>query len=64
MNQRTFLRIAGVVFVLIAVLHAVRLLGQWNVVIAGWVVPRWVSWAALLISGTLASIAVRLSRRS
>ena len=63
MNQRTFLRIAGIVFVLVAVLHAVRLLWQWDVVIAGWVVPPWVSWVALLISGTLASIAVGLSRK-
>lgn len=63
MSQRTFVRIAGDIFAVIAVLHAARLLWQWEVVIAGWVVPSWVSWVALLISGALASMAVRLSRR-
>ena len=64
MDQRTFLRIAGGVFALVAVLHAARLVWQWDVVIAGWVVPSWVSWVALLVAGALAAIAVRLSRRS
>lgn len=63
MNQRTFLRIAGGVFALVALLHAARLLWQWDVVIAGWVVPSWVSWVALFMAGALASIAVKLSRR-
>ena len=63
MSQRTFVRIAGDVFAVVAVLHAARLVWQWEVVIAGWAVPSWVSWVALFVAGALASIALRLSRR-
>lgn len=54
MTQRTFNRLAGLIFTLVAVLHALRLLLGWGAVIGGWDVPRWVSWIALGLSGYLA----------
>ena len=60
MSQKTFTRIAGLVFSLVALLHALRLLFRWNAVIGGWSVPLWVSWAALAVSGYLAYTAFRV----
>ena len=60
MSQKTFTRIAGLVFSLVAVLHALRILLTWDAVIGGWSVPMWVSWAALAVSGYLAYTAFRL----
>ena len=54
MNQKTFTFTAGVVFSLVAVLHALRLLLGWDAVIGGWHVPMWLSWLALAIAGYLA----------
>jgi hypothetical protein len=54
MTQRTFNVVAGVIFTLVAVLHALRLLLGWEAVIGGWDVPRWVSWIALALAGYLA----------
>jgi hypothetical protein len=54
MTQRSFFLITSILFLLIALLHAVRLLQQWQVTIGGAVVPLWVSGIGLAISGFLA----------
>ncbi len=47
-------RIAGIVFLVISVVHALRLVFRWDVVIGGWPVPMWVSWVAVALFGVLA----------
>lgn len=54
MDQRTYARLTGVIFLIIAVLHALRILYRWGAVIGGWMVPMWLSWAALVVAGYLA----------
>ena len=63
MNESTFVRVAAVIFSLVALLHLARLVLGWDAVIGGWSVPMWFSWIALGLSGLLAYTGVRLSRR-
>ena len=51
--------VSGVLFGLIAVLQAVRALYQWPVQIAGFDVPMWVSWVAVVVAGALCVWAFR-----
>jgi hypothetical protein len=62
MTPRIFFLIAAAVFLLIALLHAVRLLQGWQVTIGGAVVPIWVSWIGLAIAAFLAYEGFRLSK--
>ena len=62
MNQKTFASTAGVVFSLVAVLHALRLLLGWDAVIGGWHAPLWLSWLALAVAGYLAYTAFNVRR--
>ena len=62
MTQRRFNGLAGTIFALVALLHALRLLFGWEAVIGGWVVPRWFSVLGLLVAGTLAFLAWQLNR--
>jgi hypothetical protein len=62
MTQRTFSLVTAVLFFLIALLHAVRLLRGWQVIIEGLVVPIWVSWIGLAIAAYLASQGFQLWR--
>jgi uncharacterized membrane protein len=63
MNQRSFSLVAGIIFTLIAILHLLRIIYSWEAVIAGWAVPQWVSWVALVISGYLGYEGLRLGTR-
>lgn len=54
MNQRSFNLVTGLIFLVIAVLHLLRIAFGWSAVIGGWAVPEWVSWAAFLVAGYLA----------
>ena len=62
MKQKTFITVAGVVFVVVAALHLCRLLFRWDAVIGGWAVPTWVSGLALAVSGYLALSACKLRK--
>lgn len=63
MDQRTFNGVAGIIFLLVAVLHALRVLYDWGALIGGWSVPMWASWIAIVIAGYLAVSAYRLMGR-
>ena len=62
MTQRTFSLITAVLFFLIALLHAVRLLRGWQVAIEGAVVPIRISWMGLAIAAYLAYEGFRLAK--
>jgi hypothetical protein len=54
--------LAGAIFLLVAVAHALRLVFKWVVIVAGWQVPMWVSAVALVIAASLAYEGFRSSR--
>lgn len=62
MTQRTFNTVAGTIFLIVAVLHALRLLRGWEFTIAGWHAPMWVSGAGLAVAGFLAYTASTLKK--
>jgi hypothetical protein len=64
MNQRSFSLVAGIIFSLIALLHVLRIIFNWDAVIGGWPVPQWISWVALLIAGFLGYEGLRLTMKS
>ena len=51
--------VSGVLFGVIAVLQAVRALSQWPVQVAGFDVPVWGSWVAVVVAGSLCVWAFR-----
>jgi hypothetical protein len=64
MSQKTFTLAAGMIFLVVALMHLLRVALGWQVALGGWTVPMWVSWVALLIAGYLAYEGLSLSRRS
>ncbi len=63
MNQTTYMRFSGIVFLVIAIAHAWRVLFQIPVQAGGWSVPLWLSVVAVCIAGFMAYHGLRLSRR-
>ena len=62
MNQHTFHRIAGAIFLAVALLHLLRLIFRWEAVIGGWMVPGWVSIAGLVVAGYLSWVGFTLRK--
>jgi hypothetical protein len=46
--------VASTIFLIVAVAHALRLVFKWQVIVAGWQVPMWLSAVAFVIAVYLA----------
>ncbi|HEY5711080.1 MAG TPA: hypothetical protein VIT38_04220 [Allosphingosinicella sp.] len=60
---KPFTTIAAVIFAIIALVHAYRLVRGFEVVVDGTALPQWVSIVGILVSGGLALMLWRESRR-
>jgi hypothetical protein len=63
MSLKNYLSITAVIFLIISVLHLTRAVQGWEVLLAGWMVPTWASWVAILIAGFLSYSAFTLNKR-
>ena len=64
MNQKTFSLVAGVIFLVIALLHILRTILGWEATIAGVSIPFWVSWVGIVVAGYLGYQGIRQSKNS
>jgi hypothetical protein len=60
--MKPFTTIAVAIFTIVAVVHLLRILMGWEVVIQGTVMPMWASYLGLLIAGGLAFLLWRESQ--
>jgi len=61
--QKTMLYIAGVIFILVATAHVVRLLLEVEILINGWVLPLWFSMLGAVVPVILAWLCFRATKR-
>jgi hypothetical protein len=64
MSQQTFSLTAGLVFLLIALGHVLRIVFAWSFTVQDFAVPMWASSLAVIILGYLAFEGFRLGRKS
>lgn len=62
MSLKIYLKTAGTIFLIIAVLHLMRLVLGWSAVMEGSSVPLWLSAVALGVAGYLGYEGFRLSK--
>jgi hypothetical protein len=63
MDQKTFSMLAGAIFALVALLHALRIYMGWPILIGGWNAPMWLSWIGLVLAGGLSYFGLSLATR-
>jgi len=63
-TMRMYIQVTGAVFGVMALVHVIRLILNWPAQVAGWVVPIWLSWVAILVAGALCVWAFRLVGRT
>ena len=64
MTLKQYLTAAGVIFAVVALAHLLRAVMNWPIVIAGWIVPMWLSWLAFVIAGALGAFGLSLAKRA
>lgn len=62
LNQKTYLQVSGLLFTVAAVVHLLRAVLGWEASIAGWMIPGWLSWIAVVVAGYLAYSAYKLMK--
>lgn len=62
LKQKDYIKITGVIFAIIAVLHGWRLLSGWQVTMGTYAIPVWASVVGLVIAGYLAYSAWNLKK--
>lgn len=65
MKSETYFIISGLIFLAIAVLHALRLYYGWEAVVGGvlLLLPLSASWVAVIVAGALAYLAFQLAEK-
>jgi hypothetical protein len=62
MTVQTYAATTSVIFLLVAVLHLLRLVLQWDAMIGSWHFPIWASVVAVVVAGFLSFAGYRLYR--
>jgi len=63
MSHKTYFLVCGAIFFVVAAAHLTRLIMEWEITIAGRVVPYWVSVPGLVIPGVLSAWGLLLALR-
>ena len=63
MSTKAYLIVTGIIFVIVAVLHLLRLIYQWPAEIGAFSMPMWLSCAALFVASVLFIWAFLLLRK-
>jgi len=63
MNNRSYLVVSGAVFGFVAVLHLLRVVNGWAVVVGPWSAPMGVSWLGTIFPAVLCVWAFRMASR-
>lgn len=62
MDQRTYNTLTALIFLIVAVVHLMRIIFGWPAQIGGLNIPLWASLLALFVSGGIAILGLRLNR--
>ena len=63
MSQKTFCSVAAIVFLAVTVLHLLRVILGWDLVIGGWMAPKWASYVFLPVGAFLSYTGFSLARK-
>ena len=62
MNRKTYMTVTATLFLIVAIMHLLRIIFGWPVEIGGLSIPFWVSWLGVLVAGGLAYFGFRQHR--
>ena len=64
MTPKGYASTSGIIFLLVALAHLLRVIVPWEFRVGGWDVPSWVSLIAVALAGYLSCTGFRIASRS
>ncbi len=61
MAQKTYNVITSIIFIIVGVMHLLRIVYGWSMVIGTWTAPLWVSWIGVIVALALVIYGLKLS---
>jgi len=62
LNRKTYMTVTATLFLVVAIMHLLRIIFGWQVEIGGLSIPSWVSWLGVLVGGALTYFGFTLKR--
>lgn len=62
-SSRALFSVVGVIMGAVAIVHFLRLIFGWSVVIGGWDAPLWISWIGIIVAGYISYASFHLASR-
>jgi uncharacterized membrane protein YhaH (DUF805 family) len=53
LNRKTYMTVTATLFLVVAIMHLLRIIFGWQVEIGGLGIPFWASWLGVLVAGAL-----------
>jgi hypothetical protein len=63
MSPKAYYSTAGTVFLIVTLVHLLRVINGWEVNIHTFAVPMWLSWVAVFLAGYMAIIGLLKNKR-
>jgi len=63
MQQTAYNTLTAVLFLVVALVHLLRIIFEWSAQIGGVTLPMWASWLALVVAAALAYFGFRQNKR-
>ena len=63
LKEKNYYLVVATIFLIIALLHLLRVTLGWSAVIGGWELPFWLSWVAIIVASYLAYEGFKFSKK-
>jgi len=63
MSQKNYSLLAGIIFLLVSLIHLSRIIFGWSAVMAGWSIPIWINWTGLAGAGFMSWQGLKLGKK-
>ena len=62
MTQKTYITLTATVFLIAALGHIMKIVIGFDIIIDGWMVPRWISLVGIIVAGFLSYLGFKIRK--
>jgi hypothetical protein len=63
MQKNTYIAVSACIFLIVGIIHVIRAVGGWDIIIGSVDIPGWLSWIACIVAFTLSYFGFKYSKK-